>query len=1755
MVSQSKTQPQNPLYERYYTYIDKVARRKCAKHAVLQMLRSAKNSLANTERVTQEISDAVPVVVDAANRFSTFANGSVDVLKDVGNMARQATSVLTQLETAFTPVKIMWKDYDLVPTMLKIAKIFANLAMAKRSCMIASLLLNVCSEFGSSVVTLIKNWLFTAEDVQLHPRYRYIAKEAKLQGLQLDDLTIFAQVQNWLSEHTTITVTALAVTIFGILQCSLGLPNVSNPQAMLKFFGERSRHLKSIVDFAKSSWNIFTDVAEWMISQVFPGMVKNGLDEYLCGYSEWSKEVLSLVNPANPVCERVKTEKRLIYTISRLYKQGMQYSINLNALKIKDDLRDHFQKTFALCSAFLKEADHSGALGNRPRVKPYMIHLFGESGVGKSGMLWALCSDLNAALCDNEEQAKDIASETYFRSAEQEFWDGYAGQNVCVWDDFGQLADTSANPNPEYFEIIRAGNAAPYPLHMATLNEKARTKFISKFCILTSNKIHQKVSSITFPSAYRRRIDLLCKVEIKPEFATEGFDAETQQVVQRLDTTKCVSGMDTNVYSFIVYNSETMEPMYDSEKGEMKKMDYEQLVTYVLNHAAANFGASLNFNESIAERMDTARFQRMRGLLKKNPFTDVSSLVKNKEEKAKETEAKEAVEQVMNPFRERDCVVVEDMLEEGTFNIFESEVRQVSELSPTIEDYYETSDPNSIHQTLMERPLELTMLQKWKKSAKEFLSIKKILVSIGLLLGGLGIFGLFKYFGSEKEEEKTLEFPIPEGFNSGDSKTAHVKRLIAEASVSGDSKTSHLKRAQMEILDVKMSKHLSRALRHEIVTEDGWVQIDAVIDHLSSKGYTRDILLSVVQQDPKKRYEMDIVKDRIRAVQGHSFEVDPQKMYVRSKCTEATHFTYSSRVESIHKEGIKKINRAFVHLHPGYINTPPIDLPNRNVAIHVDLSDLEVWETSNGCLLCENIPADRIVSVRKMNAVQEASVSGDSRTKNLPRAVCEGSDDAELQAWKDRGAQDLISHRVLGNLYRISVDGVSVLNGLFVRDTCMLTVEHLKPYLQGKSSMTIENMFGASFTVPISDLKMVPIHDTEGNAKDAMLIKFPRHVNCHTDLVKHFQKNPELSIRRADICLPTIMETNGQRIFKILGNADCTIQHAVLALDGGKKKEIRDSLQYNLNTSYGDCGSPVIVNDTSFLRKIAGIHVAAYTDGSSAIAQSVTQADLLRYLSRLDTIITDHDDLPNVVIKSANLQLGADYVTKDFVDMFDMPAETFGFIGSCGRLSMPPCNTDIRPSKIHGYIEPITKPAYLRHRDVNMIHKNMEKCAINTPYIPQHEIDRAVGEVKALLISGESRKRLARILTYEEAVSGSDLSPYIEGIKRQSSPGYPHTFNKKSGFPGKTTWFGTDEWLYSEEIRLLVEERIHQAKLGIRYPTVWTDTLKDERRPIEKVDALKTRVFAHGPMDYTLAFRMYFLGFIAHIMENRIKNEQSVGTNPFGADWLATVKKLRLFGKRVFAGDFSTFDGTLNSGIMKEFAAVANAFYDDGPENAKVREVLLVEVFNSVHLCSGKFIQLTHSQPSGNPLTTVLNSFYNSVSMRIVYYRCFGDENAQRKAPRFHENVSMVSYGDDNVINFSGAVADKFNQNAATRAYATIGMIYTDEAKSDNEVADWRNITEVNYLKRGFRYEDGTWRAPLSLDVILECCNWVRKCPDELEACIQNCETAFRELAHHPEEVFNKYVKVISDALYEKTDRFPLVKTRVEYLCDESPSF
>lgn len=194
---------------------------------------------------------------------------------------------------------------------------------------------------------------------------------------------------------------------------------------------------------------------------------------------------------------------------------------------------------------------------------------------------------------------------------------------------------------------------------------------------------------------------------------------------------------------------------------------------------------------------------------------------------------------------------------------------------------------------------------------------------------------------------------------------------------------------------------------------------------------------------------------------------------------------------------------------------------------------------------------------------------------------------------------------------------------------------------------------------------------------------------------------------------------------------------------------------------------------------------------------------------------------------------------------------------------------------------------------------------------------------------------------------------------------------------------------------------------------------------------------------------------------------------------------------------------------------------------------------------------MTHSQPSGNPATTPLNCFINSMGIRICFDYCARNFATKVGASSysmmdFDAHVSIVSYGDDNVINFSDKVAPWFNMDTITEAFASIGFIYTDETKSAKGTAPlWRSLEEVAYLKRNFRRDENknVWEAPLSMDTILEMPNWCRGGLDILEGTKVNCENAIMELSMHERPIFDKWTTIISKAFYTATNTMLEVDT------------
>lgn len=119
----------------------------------------------------------------------------------------------------------------------------------------------------------------------------------------------------------------------------------------------------------------------------------------------------------------------------------------------------------------------------------------------------------------------------------------------------------------------------------------------------------------------------------------------------------------------------------------------------------------------------------------------------------------------------------------------------------------------------------------------------------------------------------------------------------------------------------RIGKFLSLVLRHEPqkigleLDEQGWANVNELIEKCKKHRYhfTMDQLEEIVETNNKKRYSFDEKRNKIRANQGHSIEIDlglspiepPEFLY---------HGTATRFLSSIMKEGIVKGSRQHVHL-------------------------------------------------------------------------------------------------------------------------------------------------------------------------------------------------------------------------------------------------------------------------------------------------------------------------------------------------------------------------------------------------------------------------------------------------------------------------------------------------------------------------------------------------------------------------------------------------------------------------------------------------------------------------------------------------------------------------------------------------------------------------------------------------------------------------------------------------------------------------
>lgn len=157
---------------------------------------------------------------------------------------------------------------------------------------------------------------------------------------------------------------------------------------------------------------------------------------------------------------------------------------------------------------------------------------------------------------------------------------------------------------------------------------------------------------------------------------------------------------------------------------------------------------------------------------------------------------------------------------------------------------------------------------------------------------------------------------------------------------------------------INRSRKLSYLLRHDKDYEfdnHGWRKVSNLID---IHGFSLDELCEIVNANDKRRFEFSDNMKFIRALQGHSIDVDVELAAVIPP-NELYHGTSINRIEKIFVEGLLSQRRIHVHLSTsindamniGKRHGEPIVLKINSKQMHADgfefyLSKNDVWFTN-----------------------------------------------------------------------------------------------------------------------------------------------------------------------------------------------------------------------------------------------------------------------------------------------------------------------------------------------------------------------------------------------------------------------------------------------------------------------------------------------------------------------------------------------------------------------------------------------------------------------------------------------------------------------------------------------------------------------------------------------------------------------------------------------------------------------------------------
>ncbi|QQN90115.1 nonstructural polyprotein [Soybean thrips dicistrovirus 1] len=1465
----------------------------------------------------------------------------------------------------------------------------------------------------------------------------------------------------------------------------------------------------------------------------------------------WTAEVTELLEFSKR--KSIRSDADVMKRCSSLYQRGMRLIRECTTQKLDKKNVEMISKLLPAAKILMEDAFKSGADKMCLRQEPLMVWFTGPSGVGKTGLTYPFLIDMMRV---NGTVKTNYTQNIYARQAETEYWDAYIDQEYIIVDDAFQAKDSIARPNPELFEIIRMGNMFPDHLHMAAVEEKNNTFFNGKCVILSSNLEKIQCESLNCDVAISRRINLAFRVGTKEEYRRYYVD-DCGRPCYMLDNIKAKSTCGKPI-NLDAYEFEQFDPV--SNQVIKTGLSYSDVIAMGQEYYHNNIMTHRNMSEFLADYIKDTDTEYEKA--NKRAFEILSYDVS---EAHVDTDAIKFVNKNVKDSFSRLGYRFHFIKRYVQDLIYDRNIISVNKVSTCI-------TKEKFLDKMSRIATDVTMHFREEKYQREQALIDRFTPYWDIFVYSFGVVAAcFVSYTAGKIIKASKNILFTPTYIK-EEKKIYNKINLANSCINNG--CENCKKCKHTYNTEKQIKWYTSCECYAESMED-------ISEHL-------DIFaISAYNQKPRMLKQIiDLNPDIIIVILEQMFNCNCKNCKVCQDEGLLDHFSNACTVYQCPcvcvvarlSQGFALVEVLSLLKYCGDLNRGLIKNEYLRNMYRKMSSDVEFFESTDEYIeLTKQIKYEAVP--QKLNKVikyQNENLKINKQIKydqNLtPQKInIRYQNVTPVEQRKapneDLNADTIMNHVVYPNL--VVMRGKRTESGNWSTLGCVLFIKGrvaLMPYHYivairdlGYESIQLYNYSKVMCETPVSALNYERF---DGIEKDAVLVEFPVIMNDFKDISKHFVDIKDYdrvkgcpailarytfdneSVMKAPIYLESIGVAERERCNEVIVKGSETI---VLS---------REYYSYNACTRGGDCGSTLVVMNASVQGKILGIHNSGTPSLNHGNAVAINRKMLSDCLRKFKSIGQYAYESSLLTAPLDALSDSGNFVLHRTVDV-KLPTSS---------------NTALAHSCLYGaFIESPNAPAKLRpfkNKEGVLIDPfvlQRKKYGVPRPYLDQNLIDSIVEGIKGqYYISNKNTPGIYKMpLTIEQSVKGIDGDPFINSINRMTSPGYPYSLERK-GKPGKTMWFGDkDEYdLDNDNFKNLVNNinKMQNNILdNIRPEVIWVDTLKDARIPKEKAELGKTRLFSAAPLDYVIALRQIAVPFIAHVSNNRIDNSIAVGINPCSPEWSILANRLQTKGDAVIAGDYSNFDGTLPAQIVFGAINIMVDWYklhwdfvkEQGRNIICDRELtwlefrdycikLYYECVHHTHITNYEngalMYYVRNGIPSGCPVTAILNSIVNRLGLCYVWHKIF--ENTDLANVRsFIDNTTDIYYGDDFIMNISKRVVHSFNQISITKNLKQhLDMDMTDELKSKDGVAPFRNLSEVSFLKRKFFFCDTImeYTAPLELNVILDSINWVRIGNElPLLTTISILESALRELALHPSWVDDDYREQIEEYGYK----------------------